>query len=266
MKTWADVVKGAPTPPTSSPLHHYASKPSQKTPTVLRTQSTLTFTKSNDSSIQSHSRESLKDHVTPSNTPYNQEQINTTCTHFSDDPSKKLPNNFRFAFNNLNGLPLTSATLINFAAITKELQSDWTGIVETHIASDRSHVRDRVLSTLSSPQGFANVNAVFSSSDFNSDDDMKFGGILQFTTNNLASSTVSRHSNKYGRLVYQPNYHWSKRQTAHYHHSIPGHIQFSWHCICLRTTTRNAGYSWEKRRPKNRNDQRPHCLYSLLSK
>jgi hypothetical protein len=32
---------------------------------------------------------------------------------------------------------------------------------------------------------------------------MKFGGILQFTTNILASRTVSRHSNKYGWFTSQ---------------------------------------------------------------
>jgi len=123
--------------------------------------------------------------------------------YFGDDHKTKLPKNFRFVFNNINGITLTPDTLINFAAITKELQSDWTGIAETHIASDRSHVRDSVLSILCSPQGFEHVNAVFSSSDAKSDDDVKFGGILQFTTNTLASRTVSRHSNKYGWFTSQ---------------------------------------------------------------
>ena len=53
--------------------------------------------------------------------------------YFGDDHKTKLPKNFRFVFNNINGITLTPDTLINFAAITKELQSDWTGIAETHI-------------------------------------------------------------------------------------------------------------------------------------
>jgi hypothetical protein len=71
------------------------------------------------------------------------------------------------------------------------------------MALDKAHVWDCVLSTLRSNQGFSNINAVFSSSDLDYDEDRKFGGILQFTTHNLASRTISKHSNKYGWFTSQ---------------------------------------------------------------
>jgi hypothetical protein len=86
---------------------------------------------------------------------------------FGDDHRTKLPLQFRFVFNNKNGLVLTHTDMINFTAITKELQSDWVGIVETHVASNKPHIRDSILSALKSKQGYPNLNAVFSSSDLN---------------------------------------------------------------------------------------------------
>ena len=75
---------------------------------------------------------------------------------FGDDHRTKLPLQFRFVFNNKNGLVLTHTDMINFTAITKELQSDWVGIVETHVASNKPHVRDSILSALKSKQGYPN--------------------------------------------------------------------------------------------------------------
>jgi hypothetical protein len=92
----------------------------------------------------------------------------------------------RFLFNNKNGLVLTHTELINFITITKELQADWVGIVGTHMASDKLHVRDCVLSSFQSRQGFNNLNAVFSSSNMDYNIDRKFGGVLQFAVNSLA--------------------------------------------------------------------------------
>ena len=200
MTTWADVVMGDNPTPKSHPPKRQENKTPTNTPT--------------DDPINETTNKPLKKTTQPNQyttTPsgskklfsFSQSQPMEVDIYFGDDHKTKLPKNFRFVFNNINGITLTPDTLINFAAITKELQSDWTGIAETHIASDRSHVRDSVLSILRSPQGFEHVNAVFSSSDAKSDDDVKFGGILQFTTNTLASRTVSRHSNKYGWFTSQ---------------------------------------------------------------
>lgn len=125
-------------------------------------------------------------------------------TFFGDDHRRtKLPHHFRFLFNNINGLVLTHTDLINFISITKELQADWVGIVETHIASEKSHVRDCVFSAFQSKQGYNNLNAVFASSDMDFDVDRKFGGVLQIAVNSLASRTITKHSNKYGWFTSQ---------------------------------------------------------------
>jgi hypothetical protein len=119
--------------------------------------------------------------------PKTQEELEIDMYFVGDNHTKKSPHQFRFLFNNINRLSLTSVSLLNFTAITKELQADWTGRVEIHMASDKSHVWDCLLSTLQSNQGFSHINAVFSSSNLDYDDDRKFGGTLQFTTHNLVS-------------------------------------------------------------------------------
>ena len=159
-------------------------------------------------SLPTHSRINMNPQniYSPFPTPYPDTIKDATVidTFFGDDHRQtKLPHHFRFLFNNINGLVLTHTDLINFISITKELQADWVGIVETHIASEKSHVRDCVFSAFQSKQGYNNLNAVFASSDMDFDVDRKFGGVLQIAVNSLASRTITKHSNKYGWFTSQ---------------------------------------------------------------
>ena len=115
MTTWADIVKGdaattdtnlsqgaepAPeTPPQEDHRHHHIH-PTPKTSSILPPPATPPTL---DKSLPS---------IHPEHPP-------AVDKLFGDDHTTKLPNNFRFLFNNINGLPLTSTSLLNFAAITK---------------------------------------------------------------------------------------------------------------------------------------------------
>lgn len=132
--------------------------------------------------------------------------------YYGTDHTNKLPNHYRFVFNNINGIQLSTTSLRELTVIANELQADWLGLAETHIDTQKQHVRNKIHQALSHKQyGFKATNCVFSQSDMDYGGERKFGGVLQIATNNLASRTITTHSDKYGRWSSQT--HAGKRGT-----------------------------------------------------
>jgi exonuclease III len=136
-------------------------------------------------------------------------QLGLTCPlatldmPFGDTYEEKSKDTFRLAFNNINGLSLSSQSLHDFLSVTQDLQLDWIGLAETHLDSTKPHVRAQFKSAMQSPQGFPAVNCIFSASDINFGTDRKRGGVLQMSINNLATRTIASYSDPYGRFTSQ---------------------------------------------------------------
>ena len=124
-------------------------------------------------------------------------------TSMGDTSNDKSANFFRFAFNNINGLALTSSSLQEFVSVTQDLQLYWIGLVKTHLDSTIPHVREAFKSAMRSAQGFPAVNCAFAASDVNFGMDRKRGGVLQMAVNNLATRTIAQYSDPYGRFTSQ---------------------------------------------------------------
>ncbi len=86
---------------------------------------------------------------------------------------------------------------------TRNLQADWLGLAETHIDSNKPHVRSKVLTSFRSKFGFSVTNCSFSSSDIDYGSDWKPGGVFQTSVEILATRTIYSFSDKYGRFTAQ---------------------------------------------------------------
>jgi hypothetical protein len=124
-------------------------------------------------------------------------------TATGDSHETKPPKNFRFGFNNINGLPLSPASLQDFIGTVQDLQLDWVGIAETHLDTTKPHVRETFKSKMQSNQGFLATNCVFAASDISFGIDRKRGGVLQMAVGNLATRTIKQHTDPYGRFTSQ---------------------------------------------------------------
>ena len=120
-----------------------------------------------------------------------------------DDPQFKDPATYRFAFNNCNGISLTSTSLHFLVSSAKNLQVDWLGLAETHLDSTKSYIRLQLKNAFQSTQGYSMATCVFSASDLSFESDWKPGGICQIALENLATRTISNFSDKYGRYTAQ---------------------------------------------------------------
>ena len=128
----------------------------------------------------------------------------TFAASYGHDHTNKLTHHYRFLFNNINGIPLSETSLHEITITAQSLDIDWIGLAETHIDSSKKHVRHQVITALSHrTHGFKSASCVFSQSDLTYSGDIKYGGVLQFATNNLASRTVASHSDRYGRWTSQ---------------------------------------------------------------
>lgn len=132
--------------------------------------------------------------------------------YYGADHTTKRPDQYRFVFNNINGIQLSHISLKETIAIARDLQVDWLGLAETHLDSKKHHVQAAVRKAASDKHnGFKAINCVFSQSDIDYGSDRKFGGVLQMATDNLASRTVTTYSDRYGRWTSQT--HSGKKGT-----------------------------------------------------
>jgi hypothetical protein len=146
-----------------------------------------------------------------SSQPLTQQRINLSTKpnqkfneSYGHDHTVKQPHHYRFLFNNINGIQLSTISLRDITKASNALQVDWMGLVETHIDSAKQHVKQQVITALSDRRhGFVSSTCVFSQSDLRYDGDIKYGGVLQIATDNLASRTVTSFSDKYGRWTSQ---------------------------------------------------------------
>ncbi len=116
---------------------------------------------------------------------------------------QKDANSLRFAFSNQNGIPLSLVALADFQASIQELQVDWIGIAETHMDSSKAHVCELFRLALQSSSGYNYVYCVFSTSNIDHGSDYKRGGVLQLAVNNLATRTISKHSDALKKFTCQ---------------------------------------------------------------
>ena len=123
---------------------------------------------------------------------------NETINHssYGTDPQQKNPHHYRFLFNNINGIHFSSTSILELMSIARGLQLDWLVLAETHLDTHKQHVQLVVRRAMSAKQhnGFKSTNCVFSQSDLAYEGNIKFGGVLQLATDNLASRTTSSQS------------------------------------------------------------------------
>jgi hypothetical protein len=142
----------------------------------------------------------------PANSRSGSQPTNDTINHssYGTDPQRKNPHHYRFLFNNINGVHFSSTSILELMSIARGLQLDWLGLAETHLDTHKQHVQSVVRRAMSAKHnGFKSTNCVFSQSDLAYEGNIKFGGVLQLATDNLASRTTSSHSDKYGRWTSQ---------------------------------------------------------------
>ncbi len=187
-------------------------------------------------------------------------------TATGDSHETKPPKNFRFGFNNINGLPLSPASLQDFIGTVQDLQLDWVGIAETHLDTTKPHVRETFKSKMQSNQGFLATNCVFVTSDISFGLDRKRGGILQMAVGNLATRTIKQHTDPYGRFTSKPaDSHRSRWNETYNHICLPSMWQESaGPIIGLCPTTSNACHTEQTSEPSSCFHRRSHCLHSRM--
>ena len=116
-------------------------------------------------------------------------------------PDSKLPGHYHLVFANINGISLSNASMAEFLHQTMSFRADWVVLAETHLDSNKSHVRDRFLSFLRSPRTYSCVKVTHATSDLNYGEDRKMGGVLQFATGTLATRLIASHTDIYGRFT-----------------------------------------------------------------
>ncbi len=92
------------------------------------------------------------------------------------DPSIKLPNTYRFVFANLNGIPLSRATLMDIILDSQDLQLDWLGVAETHLNTTKYQVKEMINSSFHLARGYRYFHCTYSSSPLDYGSEYKPGG------------------------------------------------------------------------------------------
>ncbi len=140
--------------------------------------------------------------------PHNINDDSTQTTHHfmqsvGHSYHKKGHQDTRFVFLNHNGIPLTATSLAEFLMNSQAMAADWIGIAESHLDSQKAHVRETFKASLQSPRGYAKIHCAFSASDLDFQTIYKRGGVLQVATNTLANRVVASFEDKMGRFTSQ---------------------------------------------------------------